>query len=163
MSDSLQPHRLKPPRLLCPWNSPGKNTGESSHFLPQGIYPTQGLNPGLLYRGDGVAPAPLLKDEQARSVWKTLGTIRCGHFTSMWNQILPWALPTSCLLPWEPKSQMSQLWTNNCQLKGVIMPFPLRNLCMFSFRNTQYWTWKASLGIRLSSWVPNNSHQGKLF
>ena len=54
-------------------------------------------------------------------------------------------------------------WTNNRQLKGVIMPFPLRNLCMFSFRATQYWTWKASLGIRLSSWVPNSSHQGKLF
>ena len=27
MSDSLQPHGLQPPRLLCPWDSPGKNTG----------------------------------------------------------------------------------------------------------------------------------------
>ena len=26
-SDSLGPHGLKPARLLCPWNSPGKNTG----------------------------------------------------------------------------------------------------------------------------------------
>ena len=54
-------------------------------------------------------------------------------------------------------------WKNNCQLKGVIMPFPLRSLCMSSFRATQYWTWKASLVVRLSSWVPNNSHHGKLF
>ena len=27
LSDSLQPHGLKPNRLLCPWNFPGKNTG----------------------------------------------------------------------------------------------------------------------------------------
>ena len=35
------------PRLLCPWDSPGKNTGVGCHFLLQGIFPTQGLNPGL--------------------------------------------------------------------------------------------------------------------
>ena len=34
-------------RLFCPWNSPGKNRGVGSHFLLQGILPTQGLNPGL--------------------------------------------------------------------------------------------------------------------
>ena len=30
-----------------PWNSPGKNTGVGYHFLRQGIFPTQGSNPGL--------------------------------------------------------------------------------------------------------------------
>ena len=29
-------------------DSPGKNTGVGSHSLLQGIFPTQGLNPGLL-------------------------------------------------------------------------------------------------------------------
>ena len=48
MSDSLQPHGLQPARLLCPWNSPGKNTGVGGHFLLQEIFPTQGWNPGLL-------------------------------------------------------------------------------------------------------------------
>ena len=48
MSDSLQPCRLYPARLLCAWHSPGKNTGLGCHFLLQGIFPTQGLNPGLL-------------------------------------------------------------------------------------------------------------------
>ena len=33
---------------LCPWDSPGKNTGVGCHFLLQEIFPTQGLNPGLL-------------------------------------------------------------------------------------------------------------------
>ena len=35
-------------QVLCPWNSPGKNIGASCHFLLQGIFPTQGLNPCLL-------------------------------------------------------------------------------------------------------------------
>ena len=34
-------------QVLCPWNSPGKNTGVGSHSLPQGIFPNQGSNPGL--------------------------------------------------------------------------------------------------------------------
>ena len=38
-------------RILCPWNSLGKNTGVGSHSLLQGIFLTQGSNPGpLQYR-----------------------------------------------------------------------------------------------------------------
>ena len=36
------------PRLLCPWDSPGKNTGGGCHFLLQGMFLTQGLNSCLL-------------------------------------------------------------------------------------------------------------------
>ena len=50
MSDSLRPHELQPARLLCPWNSPGKNTGVDCRFPLQGIFPTQGSNLGLLHR-----------------------------------------------------------------------------------------------------------------
>ena len=35
MSDSVQPQRQQPPRLPCPWDSPGKNTGVGCHFLLQ--------------------------------------------------------------------------------------------------------------------------------
>ena len=48
MSDFLLSHRLWSIRILCPWNFPGKNTGGSCHFLLQGIFLTQGLNPCLL-------------------------------------------------------------------------------------------------------------------
>ena len=41
-SDSLGPHGL-----YSPWNSPGQNTGVGILSLLQGIFPTQGLNPGL--------------------------------------------------------------------------------------------------------------------
>ena len=49
LPNSLQLHGLWPARLLCPWNSLGKNTGVSSHFLLQGIFPTQGSNSCLLH------------------------------------------------------------------------------------------------------------------
>ena len=39
MSDSLQPRGLQPARLLCPWDSPGKNTGVGCHSLPRGSSP----------------------------------------------------------------------------------------------------------------------------
>ena len=41
-SDSLLPHGL-----YSPWNSLGQNTGVGSRSLLQGIFPTQGSNPGL--------------------------------------------------------------------------------------------------------------------
>ena len=36
------------PRLLCPWDFPGKSTGVGCHFLLQGFFPTQGSNTSLL-------------------------------------------------------------------------------------------------------------------
>ena len=42
------PMDCSPTRLLCPWDFPGKNSGVGCHFLFQGIFPTQGLNLGLL-------------------------------------------------------------------------------------------------------------------
>ena len=49
MSYSLRPQGLEPTRLLCPWKSPDKNARVGSHSLLQEIFPSQRLNPGLLY------------------------------------------------------------------------------------------------------------------
>ena len=38
--------------LFSPWNSPGQNTGVGSLFLLQGIFPTQGSNPGIPHCGE---------------------------------------------------------------------------------------------------------------
>ena len=35
VSNSVRPHRRQPNRLLCAWDSPGKNTGVVCHFLLQ--------------------------------------------------------------------------------------------------------------------------------
>ena len=39
------PRGLYPTRLLCPWDFPDKNIGVGCHFLLQGSFSTQGLNP----------------------------------------------------------------------------------------------------------------------
>ena len=46
---SLQRYGLQFDKLLCPWDSPGNSAGVGCHFLLQGIFPTQELNPGLLH------------------------------------------------------------------------------------------------------------------
>ena len=50
MSNSLWLYGLEPSRLLCPWDSPGKNTGVGCHSLLQGIFPIQGSNSHLHWR-----------------------------------------------------------------------------------------------------------------
>ena len=45
---TLRPQGLEPTRILCPWNSPGKNTGAGCHSLLKGLFPTQGLSLGPL-------------------------------------------------------------------------------------------------------------------
>ena len=49
ISGSLCPRGLQPARLLCPWDSLGKNTGVSGHLLLYVIIPTQRSNLGLLH------------------------------------------------------------------------------------------------------------------
>ena len=44
VSNSLRSHEL-----YSPWNSPGQNIGVGRLSLLQGIFPTQGSNPGLLH------------------------------------------------------------------------------------------------------------------
>ena len=55
VSDSLRPHGLQPIMLLCPWDSPGKNTGVGCRLLFQAIFLTQGSNPCLpLWQADSL-------------------------------------------------------------------------------------------------------------
>ena len=61
MSDSVQPYRRQPTRLLCPWDSPGKNTGVGCHFLL--LLPSMGFSrqeywSGLPFPSSGDLPNP---------------------------------------------------------------------------------------------------------
>ena len=47
-SDSLRPFGAHLTRLLCPWGSPGKNTGVGCHALLQVSFSTLGSKPYLL-------------------------------------------------------------------------------------------------------------------
>ena len=48
MSNSLWPYGQESARLLCPWDSPGKNSGVGCYFPLQGIFPNQVSNSYLL-------------------------------------------------------------------------------------------------------------------
>ena len=83
-------HGLRPIRLLCWWNSPGKNIGVGCHFLFQWIFPTQGSDlcllhlvdwqmdswplgpPGMNHQPEWISQIALSKRECAESdmVWK---------------------------------------------------------------------------------------------
>ena len=58
VSDSLPYHGLKPTSLLCPWDSPGKNTGVGSHSLLQEIF-----NPGIEPRSPALQADSLPSDQ----------------------------------------------------------------------------------------------------
>ena len=84
MLDSLGTDGLQPTRLLCPWDSLGKNTGVGCHALLQGIFPIQRSNLHLLYllhwQEDSLQPVPsgnsplIIKEMQMKT------TMRC-HLT----------------------------------------------------------------------------------
>ena len=46
--EHFERYELQPTSLLCPWDSPGKNTGVGCHAFLQGIFPTRGSNPCFL-------------------------------------------------------------------------------------------------------------------
>ena len=82
MSDSLRLCGLEATRLLCLWDSPGKNTGMCCNFFLQGIFPTQGLNPHLLHwQADSIRYFPT----------KILGSSEKGHTCEQeqwdWSQV----------------------------------------------------------------------------
>ena len=62
VSDSLWPHGPYPARLLCPRNSPDKNTGVGSHYFLQGDLPDPEIKPGsLALQADSLPSEPLGK------------------------------------------------------------------------------------------------------
>ena len=76
VSNSVWPYGLQPTRLLCPWDSPGKNTGVGCHALLQRIFPTLGSNPRLMsfYLHWQVGSLPLAPPGKPQSLVRELET-----------------------------------------------------------------------------------------
>ena len=69
---------LRPHELYSPWNSSGQNTGVGSLSLLQGIFPTQGLNPGqILY------PEKAMATHSSTLAWRIPGMAEPGGLPSM--------------------------------------------------------------------------------
>jgi len=94
VSDSLRPHGLS-----NPWNSPGQNTGVGSLSLLQGIFPTQGLNPGLPHCRRILYQLSHKGSKLIMVIWITF-----AHFSLLIPKMLMFTLVTSYLitsnLPW---------------------------------------------------------------
>ena len=110
VSDSLPPNGLQPVRLLCPWDSPGKDSGVGCHILFQGIFSTQGLNPHLLHllpwQVDSLPLAPPGKPPKVVAhvsswEWKMKVFLNQCVFEKwrffLTNVFLTWAFPVSTL------------------------------------------------------------------
>ena len=64
---SLQPYGLYPARVLCPWDSPGKNTGVGCQSFLQGALPHPGIKPRCpALQVDSLLPKPPGKPEKVR-------------------------------------------------------------------------------------------------
>ena len=86
MSDSVRPHRRQPTRLPHPWDSAGKNTGVSCHFLLQCIK--------VKSESEVAQSCPTLSDPMDCSL---PGSSTHGIFQA---RVLEWgAIAFSCLYP----------------------------------------------------------------
>ena len=94
MFNLLRPHGLWPARLLCPWDSPGKNTGVGCHALLQGIFPTQGSDLPLLrplhWQESSSPLVPPIKHEESEGIIPNLSTkgphsfLFCKKYLFIW-------------------------------------------------------------------------------
>ena len=100
MSNSLQPHGLYSPR-----NSPGQNIGVGNLSLLQGIFPTQGSNPGLphcrliLYQlshrgspGWCYTWIPSHSTSLVLIMCLKYVNILLSHFSCLWLSVTPWTI-----------------------------------------------------------------------
>ena len=65
----FRPHGLQPASPLCPWDSPGKNTGVGSPSFLKGIFLTQGSNPSLLHCQADSLPLSHLGSPQKHGIY----------------------------------------------------------------------------------------------
>ena len=91
------PHGLQSTRLLCPWDSPGKNTGVGCRFLLQEIFPTQGLNPSIPhYRRRQWHPTPVLLPGKSHGQRSLVDCSPWGHTESDTTEWLHFHFSLSC-------------------------------------------------------------------
>ena len=132
MSDSLWPHGLQSTRLLCPWESPGKNTGVGCHFLLPGIFLTQELNPrlespalaGSIFTTSATFPLSRLRSLLGLGRWERDGRLNDGQHQG-WGlrdaeHLLHWQLDSLQLAPPEQPLKTWVYANSLIQMEGMI-------------------------------------------
>ena len=104
MSDSLWPHGLYLPGASVHGDSPGKNSGVGCHALLQGVFPTQGSNPGL-----------------PRCKWILYGLSYLGSLEAGYICLFMWSLHTislEMLISWSSQSNQTSYIVAGFQKNG---------------------------------------------
>jgi len=92
--DSLRLYGPEPARLLCPRDSPGKNTGVGCHSLLQRIFLTQRLNLHLF-----TSPALAGRFFITRATWEAVHILPSSLDTEVFkSEIIPKCLPSAVLI-----------------------------------------------------------------
>ena len=89
VSDSLWSRG--PTRILCSWNTPGKNTGVGSYSLLQVIFLTQGSNLGFLYCRQILYCLSHQESPLFTCYWLILISDKSFFLTIYYNTSLSWA------------------------------------------------------------------------
>ena len=142
VSNSLPPHVLQPARLLCPWDFLGKNTTVGCHALLQGIFLTQGSNPGLLH-----CRQILYHWATRETPWWALWSESESHLVVS-DSLRPHGLqPTRLLCPWDFPGKSTGvgchclLWVpciEKCKRKNLLNLFPCGAYSVFWHHNFIY-------------------------
>ena len=127
-----------PPGSSVHGDSPGKNTGVGCHAFLQGIFPTQGSNPGLLHcrrilyclSHQGRLFPPLVPASQPRAKWVPS---RGGRIKSF---------PTSEAVRLLILNLVSWIWGSEVRRGKAEVPEPRRRSLMMTFQ----------LALALSTW-----------
>ena len=96
----------QPTRLLCPWVSPGNSTRMGCHALLQGIFLTQGWNPGLLHC------RPLLYHwaiREALTYHMTQHLQSWAFILEKWSYVHPKACTQNCFICHSQKLETTQM------------------------------------------------------
>ena len=128
-------------RFLCSWDSPGKNTGVGRHFLLQGIFLTQGLNPHLSLMSPALAGGFFTTRSPHISVSHsleslTLQTLPRAFLPSHYH--LPSNLPLPCISDYHlaNSSDLTSLSPSLPSVSATPIPPPAGEQGVSGFRRT---------------------------
>ena len=122
MSYSLRPYGLWSARLLCPWDSPGKNTGVGCHAFLGDL------------RDPGTEPTFLISPALADRVFTTTVTWEAPNKPFLYLQNISGVCSflTTSTLPPKARTPSPLTWTTavTCQQTSPLSPLPLYCLCL---------------------------------
>ena len=108
--DSSRPHKL-----YSPFNSPGLNTGVDSCSLLQGIFPIQGLNPGLTYCRWILCQ---LSRKESPRILEWLAYPFSRRYSRPRNQTGVFCIAGGFFTNWAIREAIHGMWSKNTNFKG---------------------------------------------